>query len=86
MIQNTEFIRSLPDDTRCFYGHDYAISNLDWALKVNWEHTGYESFKNVCIERKSKGLPLLGFTISQEKDGNIFLRYVDDILKSKFTV
>ena len=63
MVKNVDFIKSLPDDTPCFYGHDYAISNLDWALKTNLEHPGYANFKEVCELRTNKGLPLQGFSI-----------------------
>lgn len=86
MVPNMEFIKSLPEDTPCFYGHDYAISNLNWALKVDWEHPGYENFKSICLARQAKGFHLQGFTIGQEKDGNIFLRYDTSNIQGKLKV
>ncbi len=70
-------LRSLPDDTQIYCGHEYTEKNAPFALMLDKKN---EVLKNRVAEvtaLRKKGLPTLPVSLSLEKATNPFLRADD---------
>ncbi len=38
MYENIQKVLALPEDTKIYCGHEYTVSNLEWALGVEHEN------------------------------------------------
>ena len=71
-------LRSLPEDTSVYCGHEYTLSNMKFA---NYIDTNNDLLNKVSLEIKNKiekGLPTVPFNLGVEKKINPFLRADDD--------
>ena len=71
-------LRSLPDDTSVYCGHEYTLSNMKFA---NYIDTNNALLNKVSLEiknKREKGLPTVPFNLGVEKKINPFLRADDD--------
>ena len=71
-------LKSLPDDTTVYCGHEYTLSNMKFA---NYLDTNNALLDKVSLEIKNKtekGLPTVPFNLGIEKKINPFLR-ADDV-------
>ena len=71
-------LRSLPEDTSVYCGHEYTLSNLKFA---NYIDTNNALLNKVSLEiknKREKGLPTVPFNLGVEKKINPFLRADDD--------
>ena len=71
-------LRSLPDDTTVYCGHEYTLSNMKFA---NYIDTNNALLNKVSLEiknKREKGLPTVPFNLGIEKKINPFLRADDD--------
>ena len=71
-------LRSLPDDTNVYCGHEYTLSNMKFA---NYIDTNNALLNKVSLEiknKREKGLPTVPFNLGVEKKINPFLRADDD--------
>ena len=71
-------LRSLPDDTNVYCGHEYTLSNMKFARYID---SGNALLDEVSLEIKNKReklLPTVPFNLGVEKKINPFLR-ADDI-------
>ena len=82
MFHSLSKLKSLPEDTNIYCGHEYTKKNLEFCLehdtnnhflkdKINWI--------NSKIKSKSPTLPS---SIAEEKKTNIFLRCNDPSIKN----
>ncbi len=82
MFNSLNKIKSLPEDTKIFCGHEYTKSNLEFCLKFN-PNNNYLLDKKKEIEARIKDKkPTIPSTIRDEIQTNIFLRYDDLDVKS----
>ena len=71
-------LKSLPDDTSVYCGHEYTLSNMKFA---NYIDTNNALLSKISLEIKNKiekGLPTVPFNLGVEKKINPFLRVDDD--------
>jgi hydroxyacylglutathione hydrolase len=77
MFDSLNKIKSLPEDTKIYCGHEYTKSNLEFCLKFNPNNNHLRN-KEKAIEAKIKNKkPTIPSTIKDEIQTNIFLRYND---------
>jgi len=75
MFDSLNKIKSLPEDTKIYCGHEYTKSNLEFCLKFN-PNNNHLRDKEKAIEAKIKNKkPTIPSTIKDEIQTNIFLRY-----------
>ena len=70
-------LRSLPDDTLLYCGHEYTQSNARFALSVDPSNQTLLALSEKIDERRSKGLPTIPSRLGDEKIANPFLRADD---------
>jgi hydroxyacylglutathione hydrolase len=81
MFESLNKIKSLPDDTKIYCGHEYTKNNLSFCKKYDSENK-YLIYKEKWIEGKLlKKMPTVPITVKEEKDTNIFLRCEDKSIK-----
>ena len=86
MYSNLELIKSLPLDTQIYCGHEYTVSNLEWALGIEWENDKIREKLTKCKELVSKGLFTIPSNIQEEFDTNVFLRYNTDTIRKRLNI
>ncbi len=64
----------LPAATRVCCAHEYTLSNLRFAAKVEPDNTSISRHLAWCTAQRGQGLPTLPSTIGVERDINPFLR------------
>jgi len=77
MFESLNKIKSLPEETKVYCGHEYTLSNLKFCIKYN---PGNQNLKKKAENIKKKidnGLPTIPSTIKDELECNIFLRAND---------
>ena len=71
-------LRSLPEDTSVYCGHEYTLSNMKFA---NYIDTSNDVLNKVSLEikkKREKGVPTVPFNLGVEKKINPFLKADDD--------
>ena len=71
-------LRSLPEDTTVYCGHEYTLANMKFANYIDFDNA---LLKKVSLEIKNKreeGFPSVPFNLGIEKKINPFLRADDD--------
>ena len=77
MFSSLNKIKSLPEDTKIYCGHEYTKNNFKFCIKFN-PNNDYLKDKEKTLEAKIKdGKPTIPSTIKEEIQTNIFLRYDD---------
>ena len=77
MFDSLNKIKSLPEDTKIYCGHEYTKSNLRFCLEYN-PRNNYLIDKKKFIETRIKDRkPTIPSTIKEEIQTNVFLRYDD---------
>ena len=77
MFDSLNKIKSLPEDTKVYCGHEYTKNNLGFCLQFN-PNNNYLKEKEKVIETKIKDKkPTIPSTIKDEIQTNIFFRYGD---------
>lgn len=74
MADSLEKLAALPGETRVCCTHEYTLSNLRFALRVEPGNLELIRYAKRCEELRSQGLPTLPSTIGLEKQVNPFLR------------
>ena len=76
-------LRSLPDDTDVYCGHEYTLSNMKFANYVDPNNSLLNKYSSVIKNRRKQGLPTVPFNLGIEKQINPFFRADDkDLIKS----
>jgi hydroxyacylglutathione hydrolase len=73
-------LRTLPDDTRIYCGHEYTKANIEFALSIDRNNVELEAFYHLVCKRRSRGEPTIPSLLSLEKQLNPFLRADDSSL------
>lgn len=69
-----ERLKSLPDETQLYCGHEYTLANLRFALEVDPENEDARNYLHHCRELINKGERTLPSSMLIEKQVNPFLR------------
>ena len=77
MFDSLNIIKSLPEDTKIYCGHEYTKSNLQFCLEYNPTNNHLINKKKVIEAKIKDGKPTIPSTIKDEIQTNIFLRYDD---------
>ena len=83
MHRNLELIKKLPLDTLIFCGHEYTVSNLEWAVGIDWDNKIIQKKLVEAKEKRSKGKYTIPSNVENELDINVFLKYNSDLLKER---
>ena len=70
-------LKSLPDDTSVYCGHEYTLSNMKFASNIDPDNRLLNKVNVEIKNRRSKGLPTVPFNLGIEKKINPFLRADD---------
>mmetsp|Transcript_12091 Transcript_12091/g.15578 ORF Transcript_12091/g.15578 Transcript_12091/m.15578 type:complete len:125 (+) Transcript_12091:21-395(+) len=69
-----EKIGTLPDETVVWPGHEYTVSNLKFAARVEPENDSILAKEKWANEQRAEGNFTIPSTIGAEKNHNVFLR------------
>jgi hydroxyacylglutathione hydrolase len=67
-------LRSLPDQTRVYCGHEYTLSNIKFALTVDKDNAALKARAEQAAQQRADGKPTVPTKIGEEKSTNVFLR------------
>jgi hydroxyacylglutathione hydrolase len=81
MWASLQRLAALPDDTRVFSGHDYALENYEFALTLEPENAAVKARLEEIRALVEAGQPTVPSTIAAERATNPFLRAGDPSLK-----
>jgi hydroxyacylglutathione hydrolase len=70
-------LRSLPDDTSLYCGHEYTVANARFAVAVDPDNADLLARQREAERLRAAGQPTLPTTIGREKAANPFLRADD---------
>ena len=76
MYASLQKLAALPDETRVCCAHEYTLSNLDFALRIQSAHEATQAHLNQVKYARERGLPSLPSSIGLEKRINPFCRAV----------
>jgi hydroxyacylglutathione hydrolase len=68
-------LATLPDETRVFCGHDYAVENLQFAAELEPGNTEVRKRLAELQSRVRKGQPTVPSTLAEERATNPFLQH-----------
>ena len=71
-------LRSLPDHTSVYCGHEYTLSNMKFANYIDSDNALLNKISLEIKNKIEKGLPTVPFNLGVEKKINPFLRADDD--------
>tara|TARA_B100001109_G_scaffold98071_1_gene79962 strand:+ start:201 stop:965 length:765 start_codon:yes stop_codon:yes gene_type:complete len=71
-------LRSLPEDTTVYCGHEYTISNMKFAKYIDNDNALLNEVSLEIKSKREKALPTIPFNLGVEKKINPFLRADDD--------
>ena len=71
-------LRSLPEDTTVYCGHEYTISNMKFAKYIDNDNALLNEVSLEITNKREKALPTVPFNLGIEKKINPFLRADDD--------
>ena len=77
MFESLNKIKSLPEETKVYCGHEYTLSNLKFCIKYNPENQNLIKKAENIKKKIDNGLPTIPSTIKDELECNIFLRAND---------
>ena len=77
MFESLNKIKSLPEETKVYCGHEYTLSNLKFCIKYNPENQNLKKKAENIKKKIDNGLPSIPSTIKDELECNIFLRAND---------
>lgn len=67
-------LRSVPDETRVYCGHEYTNANADFALSVEPDNEPLRRRADQVLAARQAGKPTVPSTMGEEKATNPFLR------------
>ena len=74
MYASLQRLAALPDSTRVYCTHEYTLSNLQFARRVDPANADLESYLQWCEKRREQNLPTLPSSLQRELLVNPFLR------------
>lgn len=79
MVESICKLMALPDDTRIYCGHEYALSNAKFALSVDSNNKDLQERMRQVQELRNIGEPTVPTTVADEKRTNPFVRAGSDV-------
>ena len=77
MFSSLQLIKSFPEDTKIYCGHEYTLKNAEFCIKYDKNNSALiEKIKSIK-KKLDNGFPTIPTTIKEELDCNIFLRSKD---------
>jgi hydroxyacylglutathione hydrolase len=74
MFESLNKIKSLPEDTKIYCGHEYTLQNSKFCIKHDPENLNLQNKISKITEKHQKALPTIPSTLKDEIECNIFLR------------
>jgi hydroxyacylglutathione hydrolase len=74
-------LASLPEDTAVYCGHEYTVSNLEFALAVEPNNPELRAYLDECRSRRAKNEATVPSNIRRERNVNPFLRCDQESVK-----
>jgi hydroxyacylglutathione hydrolase len=74
MVRSLETLKKLPEQTRVYAGHEYTLSNCEFALTLESSNSALCHLYQTSKEQQALGKPTIPSTILAEKSFNPFLR------------
>lgn len=74
MMESIGRLMALPDDTRLYCGHEYALNNAKFALSVEPSNQDIQKRLNQVKALRVQGVPTVPTTVADEKRTNPFVR------------
>jgi len=74
MWHSLQRLAALPDRTKIYCGHDYALENYEFAVTIAPDHRHIRERLAEVQKTIEYGLPAIPSTLGQEKTTNIFLQ------------
>lgn len=74
MWEGIKFLRTLPDDTLVYCGHEYTESNARFALSIDPENAALQKRVAEVKALREQGKPTIPFRLGEDKQANPFLR------------
>ena len=81
MFYSLNKLKTLPQSTKVYCGHEYTKSNLNFCLKYDFNNPVLEEKSNEINSKLKNNLPTIPTTIGEELKTNIFLRYNNNDIK-----
>ncbi len=77
MFSSLQLIKSFPEDTKIYCGHEYTLKNAEFCIKHDKDNSALiEKIKSIK-KKLDSGFPTIPTTIKEELECNIFLRSKD---------
>ncbi|WP_240230966.1 hydroxyacylglutathione hydrolase [Devosia lacusdianchii] len=80
MWEGVKFLRSLPDDTLVYCGHEYTASNAKFALSIDPDNAALQTRAAEVATLRAAGKATIPFPLGEDKAANPFLRADDPVL------
>ena len=74
MWQSLLKLRALPDDTKCYCGHEYTLANIKFSRTIEPDNKALQAREAEASKQIKSGNPTIPVTIGEEKKANPFLR------------
>jgi len=74
-------VPQLPPSTRLYCGHEYSVSNLRFALRVDPDNVDVQQKLAWAEQQRERGLPTVPSTLAEEASYNPFMRVHTDAIK-----
>lgn len=74
MWEGVKFLRTLPDDTLVYCGHEYTESNARFALSIDPDNAALQKRSAEVKALREQGKPTIPFLLGEDKLANPFLR------------
>jgi hydroxyacylglutathione hydrolase len=74
MFESLNKIKSLPEDTKIYCGHEYTLQNSKFCIKHDPENLNLQNKINKINEKLQNNLPTIPSILKDEIECNIFLR------------
>lgn len=83
MYKSLQKIKTLPDDTKIYCGHEYSEKNAKFAISVEPNNIAIKNRYEEVLKLRAQNLPTVPTTLALEKEINPFLRAstVDEFAK-----
>ena len=77
MFESLNKIKSLPEETKIYCGHEYTLNNSKFCIKYDSKNLNLKQKIKKIKKQINDGLPTIPTTIKDELECNIFLRTND---------
>lgn len=83
MWEGLKKLRTLPNDTMAYCGHEYTASNVKFALSIDGDNEALQTRAAEVESLRAAGKPTIPFNLGEDKSANPFLRADDPDLAAK---